>query len=509
MFEEFKFKGEVSEHKKLRAVFPEGLFQVMKVQGLGTKRTAILFKTLKIDSLEKLANAAHSGDIAKLRGFGDKVQENILANLEFVEKSSQRNLLVKALSYAGDVRRYLSPHPSIQNLETAGSLRRWKETIGDIDFLCTSQNPEKAISHFLTFPDVEKVLAHGPTKASVLLKNGPQCDFRVVEPGQFGAAMVYFTGSKEHNVRLRELALRKGLTLNEYGLFKLTDKNKEKPVAAKTEEDVYRYLGLPWIPPELREDRGEIEMGLKNKLPRLIEEADILGDVHNHTTLSDGKNTAEEMIRAAENLKWDWYFCGDHSPSLAMTHGLAPAALWKKRAHLEDLQSKFKKIKIFLGSEVDILPNGNLDYENAVLEKIDCVVASIHSRFKQTEGEMTARICRAIENPHVDILGHITGRLMNTRPGYNVDFEAILQKAKETQTAIEINGQPDRLELSDTHVKRAVELGVPIVLSTDAHSISHFENMVYALHVARRGWATAKDILNTRSTTEILEWLQS
>jgi len=509
MIEEFKAKGEIAEYKKLQSKFPEGLFQIMKVQGLGAKRTAVLFKSLHIDTLEKLAQAAREGKIAEIPGFGEKVQENILKSVSFVEKSAERILQSVALSSAEAIKEFLAENPVIQKIEVAGSLRRWKETIGDLDFLCTSHNPEKAIAHFLSYPQKQRALAEGTTKASLVLKSGLQCDFRVVEAESFGAALLYFTGSKEHNVRLRELALHEGFTLNEYGLFRLSDKKKTKPVAARTEEEVYKRLGLPFIPPELREDRGEIEAGRKGKLPTLVTLKDILGDFHNHTTLSDGKNTPEEMIQAAEDLGWKWYFCGDHSPALNVALGLSAEALRKKLKTLQKLGEKFKKIKVFSGSEVDILPDGKMDYPDPVLAELDVVVASVHSRFKQSEEEMTARICRALENPNVDILGHISGRLINTRPGYTVNYETILEKARVTQTAIEINGQPDRLELSDVHVKRAIELGVPLALTTDAHSTHQLTNIDFALHVARRGWAEAKNILNTYAAAEILKWLKN
>ncbi len=507
IIEELRNGHEPNELKKLKAKFPEGLFQVMRVQGLGAKRTAALFKHLKIDSLAALKTAAQKGLIEKLDGFGEKVQENILQNLSFAETAVQRILIPEALSKANDLKTFLQGNPAIKNVEWAGSLRRWKETIGDLDFLCTSQNPEKAIGHFLSYPQIDRVLAQGTTKASVVLKHGPQCDFRVVEPSQFGAALLYITGSKEHNVRLRELAQQKGLTLNEYGLFKTSDVKHKKPVASKTEEEIYQRLGLPWIPPELREDRGEIQAGLQNQLPHLIEWKDILGDGHNHTTLSDGKNTPEDMILAAQAKGWAWYACGDHSPSLNIAQGLSIEALRKKILLLKTLQDQHKKIRILSGSEVDIHADGTMDYPDTILADIDIVIGSVHSRFNLTEDEMTARICKAMNNPHVDILGHISGRLMNTRPGYHIHYETVLQKAKETGTAIEINGQPDRLELSDVHVKRAIEMGIPLALSTDAHSVGQLDNMILALHVARRGWAEPKHILNTRTSNEIIKWL--
>jgi DNA polymerase (family 10) len=399
--------------------------------------------------------------------------------------------------------------PYIKNTTMAGSARRWRETVGDLDFLCTSDQPEKAIAHFLSLPDKMKVLAEGDTKASLVLKNGMQCDFRVVPKESFGAALLYFTGSKEHNVRLRELAQAKGLTLNEYGLYKVSDKEKKKPVASKTEDDIYHALGLPFIPPELREDRGEIEAGLKKKLPTLVSEEDVRGDFHNHTNETDGAHTLEQMVEAARSRGWAWFFSADHSPSLTITNGLNVPRLRKKIERIRALNSRSKDIKIYSGSEVDILADGKMDYTDDVLEELDCVVASVHSRFNQDEDVMTARIVKALENPHVDILGHWSGRLINRRKSYAMNHETILQKARETQTAIEINGQPDRQELSDVYVKRAVELGIPLAVTTDAHATKELDHMTLAVHIARRGWAEPKNIINTMSASDIKAWFNS
>jgi DNA polymerase (family X) len=350
-------------------------------------------------------------------------------------------------------------------------------------------------------------LAEGETKASVILENGFQCDFRVVPKDSLGAALIYFTGSKEHNVRLRELALSKKLTLNEYGLFKLSDTQQKKPVAGKTEQEVYNHLGLQWISPELREDRGEINLALTNKLPHLITEQDVLGDFHNHTTLSDGKNTLDEMVEAARARKWGWFFSADHSPSLTIASGLDVNRLRAKMAHVKLLNKKWKDFRVFCSSEVDILADGRLDYPDAVLAELDCVVASVHSRFKQTEEEMTERICRAIQNPHVDILGHLSGRKILKRESYALNVEAVLDVARKTGTALEINGQPERQELRDIYVKRAIELGISLALNTDAHSIHQLDHMRLAVHIARRGGAEPKHIINTMDEKSISRWL--
>ncbi len=505
LLEEFERKGSSAEHSKLQKKFPRGVLDMMRLGGVGPKRAAQLFRELRIDSIQKLETAAKKGVLKGLEGFGEKLEQKILKNVAFAESASKRMLISHAQQLATAVRAHLAKSPHIKQLELAGSARRWRETIGDLDFLCTSSSPEKAIAHFLSIPGIEQTLASGPTKASVQLTNGVQVDFRVVPPESFGAAFLYFTGSKQHNVRLRELALKKGLTLNEYGLFKLTDKDQKKPVAGRTEQEVYERLGLKWIAPELREDRGEIEAAQKNILPRLIEMEDVLGDFHNHTNLSDGAHTLEQMAGAARAHGWKWFFTADHSPSLTIAHGLPVAALRKKMAQVRKMNSS-GDLRIYTSSEVDILVDGEMDYADDVLAELDCVVASVHSRFNQPVDVMTDRICTALKNPNVDILGHLTGRLINKRDSYAVDIETVLQTAKKTNTAIEINGQPERQELSDVHVKRAIELGVPLALNTDAHSMQELDHMTTAVHIARRGWAEPKHVINCLSAEKIKEW---
>jgi DNA polymerase (family 10) len=474
----------------------------------GAKKALLLSTKLKIDSLEKLKAAAQAGKIRDLAGFGAKTEENILANMSFAAEIGKRMLITDARRIADGVIVHLKKAPFIQNVNLAGSARRWKETVGDLDFLCTSKKPEAAIKHFLAYAQGARVLAEGGTKASVILPTGLQCDFRVVDESSFGAALLYFTGSKEHNVRLREIAQQKGMTLNEYGLFKESDKNKSKSLAGRTEEEVYKKLGLAWVPPELREDRGEIQAALKDALPKLLEETDVRGDYHNHTTMSDGSNSLEEMVDAARAKKWKWFFSADHSPSLTVTNGLTVPRLRGKMKDVKKLDGK-NGFHVYCSSEVDILQDGKMDYTDDVLADLDCVIASVHSRFNQPLDVMTERILKAISNPNVDILGHLSGRLINKRKSYELDYEAVLQKAKETQTAVEINGQPDRAELTDVHIKRAIELGVPLALNTDAHSTRELDNMTLAVHIARRGWAEAKHILNTKSAEEMIKWLAS
>lgn len=508
--EQYCAKGKVDEHVKLKSAFPEGFLSMLKLQGLGPKRAVFLYENLKIDSLPKLAAAAKAGKLQELKGFGPKLEQNLLKSLSFLEQSpTKRQLLFHARRHAKSLKDLLKSSPAIKNLEIAGSLRRWKETVGDFDFICTSAKPEHAIDAFLKFSKPVRVLASGKTKASVVLSSGTQADFRVVEEESFGAALLYFTGSKEHNVRLRELAQDHGWTLNEYGLFRQSDKKQTKPLAGRTEEEVYRKLGLDWIAPELREDRGEITAAREKKLPKLVEEKDINGDFHNHTTESDGRNSLEEMVEAAQKQGWSWYYCGDHSPSTTIANGLNVDRLRKKQEKVKKLAAELKGFSLFCSSEVDILADGRMDYPDDVLASLDCVVASVHSRFNQPEKEMTDRICRALENRHVDILGHLSGRLINRRDGYAIDLDRIFETARKTQTAIEINGQPERAELRDGHVKRAIEMGIPLVVDTDAHSTGDLEFMKQAIHIARRGWAEPKNILNCLSAKEIQSWLGS
>jgi DNA polymerase (family 10) len=505
MIAEFKANGAVAEHQELKLKFPDGVLKIMHVNGVGPRRAAQLYRDRRIDSLEKLQQAASKGELRGLAGFGEKLEAAILKSVTLAEEGSQRWIVTAARAVAERLLNQVKKSPGVKQAEIAGSTRRWRETVGDINIIASSTSPEKTIAAFLKDSGSARVLASGPTKASVVFVNGLQCDLRVVDERSYGAALLYFTGSKSHNVRLRELAQQKGFTLNEYGLFDLEDGEKQKPLAGRTEAEIYRKLGMEWIAPEMREDRGEIEAALKGKLPKLIEMSDVRGDFHNHTLLSDGVNTLEQMVAAARERDWDWFFSADHSPSLKVANGLPIPILKKKMAAVKKM--KHRGFAVFTSSEVDILADGALDYPNEVLESLDCVVASVHSRFNQSADEMTHRLCRAIENPYTDIMGHISGRKIHRREGYSFDMDRVLSTALKTQTALEINGQPERQELSDVYVKQAVEMGVPLALNTDAHSIAELEHMVLALHIARRGWAEPKNILNTFSTKEITKWL--
>lgn len=497
--------GKIAEYEKLQKKYPRGVLDLMLVSGLGPKRARFLYENLKIDSPEKLKKAAEQGRLSELKGFGQKLVENLLQALSSQGPAFKRLLISDASAIAQSVvARMRKNCRSLREFVPSGSLRRWKESIGDLDFLCTSDDPKEIAREFAGMPAARKVLARGDTKVTIIHEDGVQCDLRVVPPESFGAALLYFTGSKGHNVALRELALKKGFTINEYGLFSLT--NKKKPVAGRTEEEIYSKLGLEFIPPELRENRGEIAAAQKRKLPRLVEEKDIRGDFHNHTKLSDGYNTLEEMAEKAESKGWEWFVSADHSESLKVARGLTRETLMKKKAEIRRINKGRKGFTVLLGSEVDILSDGGMDYDAATLREIDFVVGSVHTGFKQPEEQLTRRIVKAMENPNVDIIGHLTGRLIGSREPYPVNFQQVLDAALRTDTALEINGQPHRMELYDTYAKAAGEKGAMIALDTDAHSTRQLDFMTYAVATARRAWLTKEQILNCRSLDELRAW---
>ncbi|MBI4056604.1 MAG: DNA polymerase/3'-5' exonuclease PolX [Elusimicrobia bacterium] len=507
--EEMGRSGKLQDLEKLRSRFPKGLLEILRVPGLGPKRAMILFSKLKIDSVDKLREAIERGKLRELDGFGAKLEENIRKGLTFAQGAGKRMLYWNARLLMQDMLKVLKGFPEVVEAVPAGSYRRGRETVGDLDILCTARDGVKVLEHFAKLPQVERVLAQGESKASVLLRAGLQCDLRVVPPHSFGAALQYFTGSKDHNVVLRELALKKGYSLNEYGLFKLSDKEHKRPVAGKTEEEIYKMLGLATIPPELRENRGEIQAAQENRLPRLIEMKDVRGDFHNHTFHTDGRHSMEEMAHAAEKMGWEWVAIGDHSQSLKVARGLSVESLRKSFRELQEVQKKLPRLHLLRSMEVDILKDGSMDYPDAVLEEIDVVVASVHSAFNLPESEMTDRIKKAIRNPHVDIVGHLSGRLLGRRESYQVDTEEVLKEGALTQTAFEINGQPQRQDLWDVHAHRAKELDVPLALTTDAHAVEQFEYMALAVIQARRAWIEKEDVLNSLSIKELKEWLKN
>ncbi len=488
--------------ENLKKEVPESLVEFLSIPGMGPKTAKLLYDQLGVDSVEKLEGLAKGHKLQGLPGIRAKTEENIIRGIELYKKGRERMPLGKALSLAQEIMAHLQALPEVNRLAFAGSLRRMKETVKDIDILVTSDHPPKVMGVFASLPLVQEVLARGETKCSVILKEGIQADLRVVDPESFGAALQYFTGSKAHNIRSRELAVRKGFKLSEYGVFRDADGRR---LGGALEEDMYAALGLPLIPPELREDTGEIEAALEGRLPKLVEYSEIKGDLHVHSHWSDGAHSLEELAEAAIRKGYEYLLIADHSKSMGIARGLSKEELHQQVQEIQALNKKFKGFRLLAGIEVDIRADGTLDFPDDVLAQLDVVVAAIHSGFKQSKGTMTKRIVRAMENPHVHIIAHPTGRLIGEREGYELDWEEVLRCARETNTALEINSYPARLDLNDLNSRRAKEAGVSLAISTDAHTISQLETMTLGVATARRGWLTKGDLLNTLSARDLLE----
>lgn len=505
--EEYLLKGKVRKWENLKRKVPPGLKDLMEISSLGPKKAIMLYKELNIKNISDLKKALQQHKIAKLEGFGEKSEENILKGLEFFEKSKERKLLGEVLPIAEELVRKLKEFKYINKITYAGSLRRMKETIGDIDLLATSSNPKKVMEFFTSLPEVKRVLAKGMTKSMVILDSGIQADLRVLKNEEYGAALQYFTGNKEHNIKLREIAIKKGYKLNEYGLFK-----DKKRIAGRTEKEIYEKLGLKFIPPELRHNTGEIEAAIKGELPKLVKIGDIKGDLHVHSKYSDGSDEIEKIVKEAKSLGYEYIAITDHSKSRAIAHGLNEERLreqWKEIDRINKKQKKEgRKIMVLKGTECDILSDGSLDYKDSILRKFDIVVGSIHSGFKSSKREMTERICKALENKYLTILGHPTGRLINTRPAYEVDLEQVFEVAKEKKKFLEVNAFPSRLDLKDVYIRTALNIGCKISLGTDSHSFYHLYFMKYGVAQARRGWAEKKDVLNTLSLKKLFKVLR-
>lgn len=498
--------GKIGEYEKLSKTVPLEVIELLRIQGLGPKTLALLFKELKVRSLSDLEKVLDGDEILEFKGLGEKKIKDIKKGISIFKESKERTLLGAALPISELIRDAIEDIPGTEGTVAAGSLRRFRETVKDIDILTMSDNTEETVKAFTQMPFVKDVLASGNTKGSVIagdgLNAGIQVDLRVVGPESYGAALQYFSGSKAHNVRVRSLATKKGLKINEYGVYK-----GDKKIAGETEREVYKSLGLPLIPPELREDRGEIEAALEGKLPDLIELGDIKGDLHMHTTWSDGKATIKEMAQSAKKLGYSYVAITDHSPSSVIANGLSVKRLTEKKKELEKADKEIKGIKILMGTEVDIKSDGTLDYPDKVLKELDVVIASVHSGFKMDIEKMTERILCAVRNPYVHAIGHPTGRLINERDPYEVDIEKLIDAALEHGKALEVNGSYQRLDLKDLHVRKAVEAGVKIIISTDAHRPEQLLQMKLGVGTARRGWAEKKSVLNTLDTKELLNWL--
>jgi DNA polymerase (family 10) len=493
--------GKLEFYEKLKEEFPPTIFDLFEVQGLGPKKIKTLYEELGVFSLEKLKAACLDGRVATLAGFGEKTQIKILEGIAANEKFADRFLLGKIGIVVEGILEMLRMHPEISRVAVAGSYRRAKETVGDLDFLVATKEGALVCEDFTTLPDVETVIVCGETKASVRLKNGMHCDLRAVKNAEFPFALQYFTGSKEHNVALRSLALKKGWSLNEYGLNPISDEI-ERPVV-EDEKDIYQLLGLQYIEPELRENRGEIEAAAEKQLPRLVELMNLRGTFHNHTTASDGKDSLEGMVEEAMDLGLQYLGISDHSKSSFWANGLNEERLLAQISEIRNLEKSLNGFRIFAGNEVDILKDGSLDFSDDILAQLDFCVASVHNLMNMDEATMTARICRAMENEHVTMLGHLTGRLLLKREPYAVDHAKIIDCAAATRTVIELNCSPMRMDMDWRWWKRARDKGVLCSINPDAHARAQLHYLGQGVRIARKGWLRKEDVLNTRSVKEI------
>lgn len=530
IIEQYIQTGKSTVFEEVSASVPAGLVPMLSIEGLGPKTIHLLWRERNITSLDTLENAIRTGAINGLKGIGEKKLQTILAGIELYKSrladggsgAVRRIGIGEALAPAQELLERLRSIPGVQQAELAGSLRRRRETIADVDFVAAvrqGESTEEIARTFTQLPGVVQTIGSGLSKTSVKVSNGMQVDLRLVPPDHFGSALLYFTGSKDHNVKIRALAQKKGLTLNEWGLYDNAAYEKApkqtarpphlKPLASQTEAQVYAALGLDYIEPELREDRGEVEAAAAKKLPILVTRADIRGDLHNHSTESDGTATLEQMAQAAKALGYEYLAITDHSKALAMTNGLSVDRLMKHVENIHRLNDKLKGITLLAGSEVDILADGRMDYEDAVLKELDIVIASPHLALKQDAKKATDRLLRAIENRYVNIIGHPTGRLINRREGLPLDFAVLFKAAAANGTAMEINSSHPRLDLDEFHARAAIDAGVMLTIDTDAHSTTELESIFYGVGVARRAWATKEHILNCLPLTRVKKFLSA
>ncbi|MDA1128292.1 MAG: DNA polymerase/3'-5' exonuclease PolX [Chloroflexi bacterium] len=503
---EFIKTGQVAAHQKLLNELPSGVLELKEIPGIGPKTAMAISQELGITTVAGVAEAAEDGRLATLPRMGKRAAENVLRHIKAVDSMGDRTPIGQALSVAEEVIAALRAKcPEIESMFPAGSLRRWEETIGDIDLIGTAPDPEAVGDALVSLPMVKDVLVHGPKKTSVVVDSGMQIDLRIGEPGAFGAMLQYFTGSQQHNIRLRDFANRKGLSLNEYGI---TDTETGEVEKFADEESFYARLGLPLIPPELRTGLYELDAGLEDRVPTLVEESDLKGDLHLHSEWSDGNDPIELMIEAAAVQGYEYMALTDHSAGLGVANGLSNERLVSQIELLHTMQQKYD-ITILCGSEVDIRANGELDFPDEILAQLDVVVASVHSAMGQDRATMTARMIKAMEHPSVTIIGHLTTRLLGQRQSVEFDLEAVLQAARDTGTALEINASPERLDLKDTHAYRARELGVPLVINTDSHHHTHLDKRRFGVAVARRAWCRPEDVLNTLSREKFLEFIRT
>lgn len=506
--------GRLAALEELEAEIPKTLIDVMQLPGVGPKKAKRLWRDLGIVTIDELEAAAQKGQVASLKGFGEKSQQRILTGIAQLREHQARRRLGDADLLIAPLLQHLRQVPALQRLEIAGSYRRRLETVGDIDLLAIASDSGPVMASFIEYPQVAEVQMSGETRGRVSLQSGLEVDLRILPEQSFGAALVYFTGSKDHNIRLRKRAIERGWRLSEYGLFEACEGQEKddpwagKQIAGALEEDVYRSLDLTWIPPEMREDRGEVELAAANQLPDLIELGDIRGDLQMHSTWSDGRNSIEEMLQRCVEKGYEYFAITDHSKALAMTGGLDAKRLREQWEEIEEVQAQHPEVRILRSQEVDILADGRLDLEDEMLELLDLVVVSVHSRFELPIQEQTTRVLRALEHPAVDILAHPTGRLLNRRQPIELAIDEVLQCAKENRVFVELNSHPERLDLCDRHLMLARDIGVGVVISTDAHRVQDLDLMRYGVEQARRAWLTPVDVVNTLSLEEFLAALQ-
>ena len=496
--------GTFPELEELRAQVPSGVRAMTAVPGFGPKKAMVVYRELGIDGLEELVAAARDGRLRGLKGFSAKTEENVLQAVQRAQRDTGRVTIDVATGVAEALLQRLRAIPDVRRADLAGSLRRMAETIGDVDLVVASGSPAPIMDAFTGYEDVEQILARGETKSSVVTRSGLQVDLRVIPNEAWGAAMIYFTGSKAHNVRIREMAVRKGLKLNEYGLFEV---ESDALIAAETERDVYERLGLPFIEPTLREDRGEIEAALAGELPQVVTLKQMRGDLHTHTDLTDGVATLEQMLAAAAAKRYAYYAVTDHAPNLAMQR-MTDEKMLAQRAKLRALQERYPRMTLLHGTELNIDPDGAVDWPASFLEGFDLTVASIHSHFTQSREAMTRRMIRAMENPDVNVIGHPTTRKIGRRDPVDLDLDAVFEAATRTGTALEIDAYPDRLDLRDEHVRRARRYGVRFSIDTDAHAVGHLDAMRYGIGVAQRGWLTKDDVIDAWPLSKLRRFLR-
>ncbi|KAB2903442.1 MAG: DNA polymerase/3'-5' exonuclease PolX [Anaerolineae bacterium] len=505
--EEMLTTGKLDFYERLSKQVPPSLLAVLRINGVGPKKAKLFWEQLGITTIEALEKAARAGELRELPGMGAKSEQKIIEGIEALARQSDRLPLGVALPIAQEILKDLLTLPEALQGDVAGSLRRYRPTIGDIDLLIMSENAEPIMERFVKRPDAARILGHGPTKSSIELHNGRQVDVRVLPPERYGTGLAYFTGSQAHNIRMRELALGKGLTLNEHA-FTATD-GSGREILCATEEEVYATLGLPWIPPELREDKGEIEAAQNSILPKLITQADIISDLHMHTTWSDGTRSVREMAEIARSRGLKYIVITDHSRSLGVANGLSIERLMEQQAIIRAVDAEMGPVfRVFHGTEMEIKADGTLDYPDEVLAQLDVVIASLHVSLRQPREQVTQRLINAIANPHVDIIGHPTGQLIPNREPADLDMDAVLEAAQQHDTALEINANPARLDLPAPYARRAAEMGIKITLNTDAHSAEDFDVLPYGIGTARRAWLTADAVINTWPVERFLKWVR-